>query len=61
MQEKRSITYFCGNLISARLKYPTHKELYALIRTSEIWQYYLWLKKFIIHTDHESLKHLKGQ
>jgi hypothetical protein len=41
MQEKRSITYFCGNLISARLKYPTHKELYALIRTSEIWQYYL--------------------
>ena len=27
----------------------------------ETWQYYLWPKEFVIHTDHESLKHLKGQ
>src|ERR1700751_3283149 len=24
-------------------------------------EHYLWPKKFVIHTDHESLKHLKGQ
>ena len=27
----------------------------------ETWQHYLWPKEFVIHTDHESLKHLKGQ
>jgi hypothetical protein len=27
----------------------------------ENWQHYLWPKEFVIHTDHESLKHLKGQ
>jgi hypothetical protein len=55
-------SFFCDNLIGARLKYPTYnKQLYALIRTLDTWQYYLWLKEFIIHIDHESLKHLKGQ
>ena len=37
------------------------KEQYALVRTLEIWQHYWWPKEFIIHLDHESLKHLKGQ
>jgi hypothetical protein len=42
--------------------YPTYdKELYALVRALETWQHYLWPKEFVIHTDHESLKHLKGQ
>lgn len=42
--------------------YPTYdKELYALIRALQTWQHYLWPKEFVIHTDHESLKHLKGQ
>jgi hypothetical protein len=27
----------------------------------ETWQHYLLPKEFIIHFDHESLKHLKGQ
>jgi len=44
------------------LNYPTYdKELYALVRTLETWQHYLWPKEFVIHSDHESLKHLKGQ
>ncbi|KAL6329719.1 hypothetical protein AAG906_035367 [Vitis piasezkii] len=44
------------------LNYPTYdKELYALVRALETWQHYLWTKEFFIHTDHESLKHLKGQ
>ncbi|KAF7839837.1 Transposon Ty3-G Gag-Pol polyprotein [Senna tora] len=44
------------------LRYPTYdKELYALKRALENWQHYLWPKQFLIHTDHQSLKHIKGQ
>ena len=62
MQEKRPIAYFSEKLNGAALNYPTYdKELYALMRALETWQHYLWPKEFVIHTDHESLKHLKGQ
>jgi hypothetical protein len=62
MQEGRPIAYFCEKLSGAALNYPTYdKELYALVRALETWQHYLWPKEFVIHTDHESLKHLKGQ
>jgi hypothetical protein len=62
MQEKRPIAYFSEKLSGAALNYPTYdKELYALVRALETWQHYLWPKEFVIHTDHESLKHLKGQ
>ena len=62
MQEKRPIAYFSEKLSGAALNYPTYdKEMYALVRTLETWQHYLWPKEFVIHTDHESLKHLKGQ
>ncbi|CAN7092731.1 unnamed protein product, partial [Brassica rapa subsp. narinosa] len=37
------------------------KELYALVRSLETWQHYLLSKEFVIHTDHETLKHLRGQ
>ena len=60
MQEGRPIAYFSEKLSGAALKYPTYdKELYALVRALETWQHYP--KEFVIHTDHESLKHLKGQ
>ena len=62
MQEKRSIAYFTEKLNEAALNYPTYdEELYALVRVLETWQHYLWPKEFIIHTDYESLKHLKDQ
>ena len=62
MQDKRPIALFSEKLSGASLKYPTYdKELYALVRALEIWQHYLWPREFVIHTDHESLKHLKGQ
>jgi hypothetical protein len=62
MQEKWPIAYFSEKLNGAVLNYPTYdKELYALVRALETWQHYLWPKEFVIHTDHESLKHLKGQ
>ena len=62
MQDRRPIAYFSEKLNGAALNYPTYdKELYALVRTLETWQHYLWPKEFVIHSDHESLKHLKGQ
>jgi hypothetical protein len=61
MQDKRPIAYFSEKLNGAALNYPTYdKELYALVRTLETWQHYMWPKEFVIHSDHESLKHLKG-
>ncbi|KAH9724612.1 Endonuclease [Citrus sinensis] len=49
-------------LSGAALNYPTYdKELHALVRALGTWHHYLWPKEFVIHTDHESLKHLKGQ
>ncbi|XP_010530537.1 PREDICTED: uncharacterized protein LOC104807122 [Tarenaya hassleriana] len=62
MQEKRPVAYFSEKLSGAQLSYPTYdKEMYALVRALQTWQHYLWPKEFVIHTDHESLKHLKGQ
>ncbi|GKU93196.1 hypothetical protein SLEP1_g6806 [Rubroshorea leprosula] len=62
MQERQSIAFFNEKLTGATLNYPTYdKEMYALVRALETWQHYLWPKEFVIHTDHESLKHLKGQ
>jgi hypothetical protein len=62
MQEGHPVTYFSEKLSGAALNYPTYdKEMYALVRALENWQHYLWPKEFVIHTNHESLKHLKGQ
>ena len=62
MQEGKPIAYFSEKLSGAALNYPTYdKEMYALVRALETWQHYLVPKEFVIHTDHESLKHLKGQ
>ncbi|XP_031287923.1 uncharacterized protein LOC116146645 [Pistacia vera] len=62
MQDSKPIAYFSEKLSGVALNYPTYdKELYALVRTLQTWQHYLWLREFIIHFDHESLKFLKTQ
>jgi hypothetical protein len=44
------------------LNYSTYdKELHALVCVLETWQHYLWPKEFVIHSDHESLKLIRGQ
>ncbi|XP_071906037.1 uncharacterized protein [Coffea arabica] len=60
-KEGRLLAYFSEKLNGATLNYSTYdKELYALIRVLETWQHYLRPKKFVIHTDHETLKHLES-
>jgi hypothetical protein len=56
------IAYFNEKINGVTLNYPTYdKDLYALVRNLETWQHYFWFKKFMIHTDHQYLRHLKSQ
>lgn len=60
-QGGRPLAYFSEKLNAATLNYPTYdKELYALVRALETWQHYLLSTECVIHTDHETFKHLRG-
>ena len=62
MQDGKPLMYFTEKLNGASLNYFTYdKESAALVRALQVWQHYLWPREFMIHTNHESLKHLKGQ
>jgi hypothetical protein len=62
LQEGKPVAYFSEKLNCASLKYSTYdKELYALLGTLHTWQHYLWHREFIIHSDHEALKHIRTQ
>ncbi|RDX81913.1 Retrovirus-related Pol polyprotein from transposon 17.6, partial [Mucuna pruriens] len=40
---------------------PCDKELYARVKALQVWQHYLLFNEFVVHNDHESLKHLRDQ
>jgi hypothetical protein len=62
LQEGKPNAYFSEKLSGPSVNYLTYdKELYALVRILETWQHYIWPKEFVIHFDHESLKHIRGQ
>jgi len=62
LQEGHPIAYFSEKLKGIHLNYSTYdKELYALVKVLQNWQHYLFSKEFVIHSDHEYLKYLKGQ
>jgi hypothetical protein len=62
LQEGKPVAYFSEKLSGARLHYSTYdKELYTLVHTLQTWQHYLWSREFIIHSDHEALKHIRNQ
>jgi hypothetical protein len=59
LQEGKPVAYCSEKQSGPSLNYSTYdKELYALVQILETWQHYLWPKKFFIHSDHESLKHI---
>ena len=62
LQEGHPIAHFSGKLNGTTLNYPTYdKKLYALVRSLQTWEHYLVSEEFVIHSDHESLKYLRGQ
>ncbi|XP_071926127.1 uncharacterized protein [Coffea arabica] len=62
LQEGRPVAYFSEKLNGAALNYSTYdKELMALVRALQTWQHYLRPREFVLHTDQESLKHIKSQ
>jgi len=62
LQECHPIAYFSEKLKGSHLNYSTYdNKLYALVRALQNWQQYIFSKEFVIHSDHESLKYLKGQ
>jgi hypothetical protein len=62
LQERKHVAFFSEKLSGHVLNYSTYdKELYALVRCLETLQHYLWPKEFVIHSDHESLKHIHSQ
>ncbi|XP_051141110.1 uncharacterized protein LOC127258345 [Andrographis paniculata] len=62
LQEGRPIAYYSERFNGAALNYSTYdKELYAVVQALRVWQHYLLPKEFVIHIDHETLKHLRRQ
>jgi hypothetical protein len=62
IQGGKPFALFSKKLHGPTLNYSTYdKELYALVRVLQTWQHYLWSKEFVIHSNHEYLKYLKGQ
>jgi hypothetical protein len=61
LQDGKPVVYFSEKLSGLVLNYSTYdKELYALVRILETWQHYLWPKEFIIHSNLESLRHIRS-
>lgn len=48
LQDGKPVAYFSEKLSGPSLNYSTYdKELYALVRTLETWQHYLWPKDLL--------------
>ena len=59
--EERVIAYASKTLCPSRQRYcVTYRELYAVVTFVKHFRHYLWGKKFLIRTDHSSLKWLKN-
>ncbi|KAI3708785.1 hypothetical protein L2E82_38236 [Cichorium intybus] len=62
MQKGRVIAYASRQLKNAKKKYPVHDlELAAVVLALKLWRHYLYGVKFVIYTDHKSLKYLFDQ
>ena len=59
LQDGKAIAYHSEKFGGARVNYSTYdKELYAVVQALRVWRHYLMGREFIIHTNHETLKHI---
>lgn len=62
LQQGHPIAYFKEKLHDAFVNYFTYeKYMYASMRALQTWEHCLVFEEFIIHSDHDSVKYLKGQ
>ena len=62
MQDKKVIAYASRQLKTHEKNYTTHDlELGAIIFALKLWRHYLYGVRFIVYTDHKSLKHIFDQ
>ncbi|KAI3493570.1 hypothetical protein L1887_40770 [Cichorium endivia] len=62
MQKGQVIAYVSRELKEAEKKYPVHDlELAAIILALKLWRHYLYGVKFVVYSDHKSLKYLFDQ
>jgi hypothetical protein len=62
MQDRRPIAYFSQALHGRNLKLSTYeKEMLALVTSIQRWHPYLLGQRFVVRTDHRSLKYLWDQ
>lgn len=62
MQRERVVAYASRQLKPVETRYATHDlELAAIVFALKIWRHYLLGEKFILYTDHKSLKYLFSQ
>jgi len=60
-QEGWAPAFLSEKLCQARRKYSTYdKEFYVIIRSLERRSHYLVASEFILHSDYEALKYIKG-
>ena len=59
--EERVIAYASKTLCPTRQRYyVTYRELYAVVTSVKHFRHYLWGRKFLIRTDHSSLRWLQN-
>ncbi|XP_043807599.1 uncharacterized protein LOC110608432 isoform X2 [Manihot esculenta] len=62
LQETKPVAFFSRALATRHTKLPAYeRELIGLVKAIKHWQSYLWGKKFLVRTDHYTLKFLLEQ
>ncbi|GMH17783.1 hypothetical protein Nepgr_019624 [Nepenthes gracilis] len=62
MQHGRVIAYGSRQLKDHERNYPTHDlELATVVFALKIWRHYLYGERFLVYSDHKSLKYLFSQ